>query len=307
MRAKETSEDYRYFPEPDLPPLHVDAAWLEGIRAALPELPAARRGRYVGARPVPYDAAVLVADPALTAAFEADSRRRSGPAREGGREPRDRGLRAGGEGDGAPPRGWARGPGAGAELAALVRGVVAGDCRDRTRRRSWPSTSSDGTAVGAIVERRGLRQISDEAALARIVDEVVAANPAAVADIRAGKPQVAGFLVGPGDEGDEGPGERRPRPGGRPRAARSGGGGGAGGADQRRAVGRGAGARGDRLPARTRAVGAATRRSRRRTRTSRATRRGAVAGARRAGPARRSRWRSCGARCRSAARSSSSG
>ncbi|MEJ7747923.1 MAG: hypothetical protein WKF56_01390, partial [Candidatus Limnocylindrales bacterium] len=72
MRAKETSDDYRYFPEPDLPPLHIDPGWLDRLRAALPELPAARRRRYqetVGLSA--YDAAVLVADPDASAQFEA--------------------------------------------------------------------------------------------------------------------------------------------------------------------------------------------------------------------------------------------
>ena len=72
MRVKETSDDYRYFPEPDLPPLHLDAAWLAEVRAGLPELPAARRERYrEGMGLSPYDAAVLVADPDATALFEA--------------------------------------------------------------------------------------------------------------------------------------------------------------------------------------------------------------------------------------------
>ena len=74
MRVKETSDDYRYFPEPDLPPLRVDAAWLAQVRAALPELPAARRVRYHDELGLsPYDAAVLVADPDAAALFEATS------------------------------------------------------------------------------------------------------------------------------------------------------------------------------------------------------------------------------------------
>ena len=72
MRAKETSDDYRYFPEPDLPPLHVDPAWLHELERRLPELPAARRARYRDALGLsPYDAAVLVADPGAAALFEA--------------------------------------------------------------------------------------------------------------------------------------------------------------------------------------------------------------------------------------------
>ncbi len=72
MRVKETSDDYRYFPEPDLPPLHLDEAWLADIRAALPELPAARLARYVDGHGLSaYDAGVLVADAGMYAAFEA--------------------------------------------------------------------------------------------------------------------------------------------------------------------------------------------------------------------------------------------
>ena len=78
MRAKETSDDYRYFPEPDLPPLRVDEAWIAAIRDTLPELPAARRARYEALGLSGYDAAVLVADPGMGDAFEAI--RAAGPA-----------------------------------------------------------------------------------------------------------------------------------------------------------------------------------------------------------------------------------
>ena len=72
MRSKEDSHDYRYFPEPDLPPLRVDAAWIAGLRERLPELPAARRARYIGDLGLSaYDAAVIVADPVMAIAFEA--------------------------------------------------------------------------------------------------------------------------------------------------------------------------------------------------------------------------------------------
>ncbi len=71
MRAKETSDDYRYFPEPDLPPLHVEPAWIAAVQAGVPELPAARRARYEGLGLTHYDASVIVADPSMTFAFEA--------------------------------------------------------------------------------------------------------------------------------------------------------------------------------------------------------------------------------------------
>ncbi len=87
MRSKETSDDYRYFPEPDLPPLRVDAAWLAQIRGELPELPAARRARYQEALGLSaYDAAVLVADADAGPPVRGDARCRAGPRAEADRE-----------------------------------------------------------------------------------------------------------------------------------------------------------------------------------------------------------------------------
>ena len=77
MRSKETSEDYRYFPDPDLPPLHVEPAWISGIRDGLPELPAARRARYEALGITAYDAAVIVADPDDDRRVRGDLRRRA--------------------------------------------------------------------------------------------------------------------------------------------------------------------------------------------------------------------------------------
>ena len=81
MRAKETSDDYRYFPDPDLPPLRVDEAWIAAIRGALPELPAARRARYEALGLSGYDAAVLVADPGMRRRVRGDPRGRAGRCR----------------------------------------------------------------------------------------------------------------------------------------------------------------------------------------------------------------------------------
>ena len=93
MRSKETSDDYRYFPEPDLPPLRVDAAWLRDITAGLAELPAARRARYRDELGLSaYDAAVLVADADAGRLFEATPRRRAGPRTQARRQLGDRGL-----------------------------------------------------------------------------------------------------------------------------------------------------------------------------------------------------------------------
>ena len=191
MRSKETSDDYRYFPEPDLPPLRVDAAWLEQIRGELPELPAARRARYQAELGLSaYDAAVLVADADAGRLFEATL------AAAPGLEPK-------------PVANWVAGdylrirnaatepvsvdP---AQLARLVGLVADGTINRSSARDVLDAHAASGDSVDDIVARLGLRQISDAGALATIVDQVLAANPSAVADVRAGKAQAIGFLVG---------------------------------------------------------------------------------------------------------------
>ena len=193
MRVKEASDDYRYFPEPDLPPLRVKPEWLAEIRARLPELPADRRARYRdGLGLSAYDARVLVADPDASRLLEAT-------------------LAAGG--DALDPRAvanWVTGEylrirnaaAAGAalvdpvELAALVRLVAEGSISRANAKEVFEAHVAGGAAIAAIVEARGLHQISDAGALGAIVDAVIEANPAAAADVRAGKDQAIGFLVG---------------------------------------------------------------------------------------------------------------
>ncbi|MFP5343994.1 MAG: Asp-tRNA(Asn)/Glu-tRNA(Gln) amidotransferase subunit GatB [Candidatus Limnocylindria bacterium] len=195
MRWKESSDDYRYFPEPDLPPLHVDPAWLDELRALLPELPAARRARYTDELGLsPYDAGVLVADADATALFEAT-------------------LAAGGPGLAAKSvANWVTGEylrlrrsaassgGAvtivPAELAALIAAVDGGDVSRANAKEVLEAHGRGAGDVASIIAARGYRQISDEGALGAAVDAVLAANPAAVADVRAGKAQATGFLVG---------------------------------------------------------------------------------------------------------------
>jgi aspartyl-tRNA(Asn)/glutamyl-tRNA(Gln) amidotransferase subunit B len=191
MRSKETSDDYRYFPEPDLPPLRVDAAWLARVRGELPELPAARRARYRDALGLSdYDAAVLVADPDAGRLFEATL------AAGEGLEPKP--VANWVTGDYLRIRNAAGGPVtvAPAALVDLVRLVAAGSLNRTSARQVFEAHVETGEGIEAIVGRLGLRQISDSGALGTIVDEVLAANPAAVADVRAGKAQAIGFLVG---------------------------------------------------------------------------------------------------------------
>ena len=197
MRAKETSDDYRYFPDPDLPPLRVEAAWIDSVRRVLPELPAARRARYVALGLGAYDAAVIVADPAMTTAFEAiwSARPLSGtaPAKEvsnfvtgaHARAVKDAGLNTSGTAGASTPAG----------IAALLAAIASGHVSRPTGRDLLDRHLADGTAAAALLESAGPGPISDDASLLALIDTVIAANPGAVADYQAGKP-VIGFFVG---------------------------------------------------------------------------------------------------------------
>jgi aspartyl-tRNA(Asn)/glutamyl-tRNA(Gln) amidotransferase subunit B len=191
MRSKETSDDYRYFPEPDLPPLHVQPAWLAEIAAGMPELPAARRARYtttLGLRP--YDASVLVADPGAASLFEATLAvdPALGPASVANWV----------TGEYLRLRNAADGPVSvdPAQLAALVAAVDGGSISRANGKEVLEAHVASGTSVADIVTARGLTRISDAGVVGAAVEEVLAANPAAVADFQAGKVQAIGFLVG---------------------------------------------------------------------------------------------------------------
>jgi aspartyl-tRNA(Asn)/glutamyl-tRNA(Gln) amidotransferase subunit B len=197
MRVKESSDDYRYFPEPDLPPLHLDPAWLDALRAALPELPAARRARYVGELGLsPYDAAVLANDEAMNCAFEAI--RAAGPdlpAKEVANLVTGDYARALKETTDRTAAGLA-GRADAASLAHVLAEVLAGRLSRPNAREVVAEHLASGRAAASIIADRGLAQISDSGAVERLVDDVLEANPAAVADYRAGKAPAVGFLVG---------------------------------------------------------------------------------------------------------------
>ena len=196
MRSKEDSHDYRYFPEPDLPPLRPEAAWLDAIRAALPELPAARRARYMDDLGLsPYDAAVLTAEPAAGRLFEgalaADPTLKAKTVANWVTGESMRLLKPEMEALSGPA--IAIDP---AQLGRLVALVEAGDLSGTNAKQVLEAHAREGTTVDALVERLGLRQINDEAALVALVDAVLARHPGPVAELRAGKAQVLGFLVG---------------------------------------------------------------------------------------------------------------
>ncbi len=192
MRSKEEAHDYRYFPEPDLPPLVVDEARIARVRAAMPELPEARRRRFVSEYGLPeYDAGVLTQSPALAAYFEAVARA-AGNAKSASNWVMGELLRV------LKERGTAieQVPLAAEALAGLVTLVDAGTISSSIGKEVFARMYDSGRQAADIVAAEGLAQNSDEGALAPIIADVIGANADAVAQVRAGKAQTFGFLVG---------------------------------------------------------------------------------------------------------------
>ena len=182
QRSKEFAEDYRYFPEPDLPPLEIDPVWIAELRMALPELPGARRGRLTSDYSLPAaDAALIAADRDLADLFEAA-------------------VAAGA--DAKHVANWIIGEVAptgkiptAEHLADLVKLVTSGGItRDQAREVLMESVET-GRAPTDIVAEHGFSQLSDEAAVMAEVEAVMEANPRAVEDYRAGKKQAIGALM----------------------------------------------------------------------------------------------------------------
>jgi aspartyl-tRNA(Asn)/glutamyl-tRNA(Gln) amidotransferase subunit B len=196
MRVKESSDDYRYFPEPDLPPFRPDTAWLDEVRSGLPELPAARRARYTEQLGLSaYDATVLVGDRAATALFEgALASDPTLPAKRLANWVTGEYLRLAKSGESAAGSGTPSvNP---AELGRLVAMVERGELSGTNAKEVFARHVDTGEGVATIVAALGLRQISDESGLLTAIDAVLAANPDAAADVRAGKSQALGFLTG---------------------------------------------------------------------------------------------------------------
>ena len=200
MRAKENSHDYRYFPEPDLPPLTIEPAWLAGIVASIPEIPSARRARYVEQLGLSeYDAAVLVGEPRAAALFEASR------AADATIDPKTLAnwvtgeyLRAANEGAAEPDP---------AQFAALIGAVSRKEINGTTGKELFAELLGGSFDVRAAITGRGLGQISDDGALKKLAAEVLDANPQALADWKAGKQQAMGFLVGQAMKASKGRGD----------------------------------------------------------------------------------------------------
>jgi aspartyl-tRNA(Asn)/glutamyl-tRNA(Gln) amidotransferase subunit B len=192
MRGKEEAHDYRYFPDPDLVRLNISQEWKEAVRATIPELPDARKKRYVDTYGLSsYDAEVITASKKLADLFqESLSYTKDAKAaanwvmgdllaylNAGGLELVDVKL---------------TGQGLGEMIGLLENGTISG----KIAKTVFKAMLETGKLPGAIVEEQGLVQISDEGALLGIVDEVIGRNPQSVEDFRAGKDKAIGFLVG---------------------------------------------------------------------------------------------------------------
>jgi aspartyl-tRNA(Asn)/glutamyl-tRNA(Gln) amidotransferase subunit B len=192
MRSKEHAHDYRYFPEPDLVPLQVSEAWLGGIRESLPELPTARRARFLTSYALrDYDAEVLTSTRAMGDYFETVARQ-SGDARAAANWVMgDLSALLKAEGKEIPES-----PVSAENLGRLVALVAQNKISGKLAKEIFPKMFTSGEPPESIMEREGLEQISDEGALVKIIDEVIAANPKQLEQYRGGKTSVLAFFVG---------------------------------------------------------------------------------------------------------------
>ena len=196
MRSKEVANDYRYFPEPDLLPVELSEADIEAIRADLPELPRERRARFIGDyRLSPYDAGVLTDERAIADYFEAVAAT-CGDAKLAANWVQGELLGALNAGGGH----IADSPVSPAQLGGLIARISDGTISGKIAKQVFEAMWQGEGDADAIIEARGLRQVSDSGALAAMVAEVVAANPDQVAQYRAADPgkrkKLTGFFVG---------------------------------------------------------------------------------------------------------------
>jgi aspartyl-tRNA(Asn)/glutamyl-tRNA(Gln) amidotransferase subunit B len=191
MRSKEDAHDYRYFPDPDLLPLVLERDWVDSLRAALPELPDAKKARFIGEYGLSaYDADVLVAEQANALYFETVARGR----------------------DAKQAANWVTGdlfatlnrtgttietaPVSAGNLGRLLDLIADKTINGKIAKDVFETMVQTGGDPAAIVEAKGLRQVTDTGAIDSVIDTVMAANPDKVADYRGGKDKLFGFFVG---------------------------------------------------------------------------------------------------------------
>jgi aspartyl-tRNA(Asn)/glutamyl-tRNA(Gln) amidotransferase subunit B len=193
MRTKEDAADYRYFPDPDLPPLEIAPEWIEQVRGQMPELPRLMAARFVQDYGLPeYDATTLTQSKAMASYFE-EAARASGQAKLASNWIMGEVSRR----LNAQEMGIERAPVPAKTLAALIARIQDGTVSNNAARQVfdalWTGEASD---VDAVIEAKGLKQVNDTGALEKIVDEVIAANAANVEQVRAGRDKAFNALVG---------------------------------------------------------------------------------------------------------------
>ena len=193
MRTKEDAADYRYFPDPDLPPLVVAPEWVEQVRAGMPELPRAMAARFVEQYALPeYDATTLTQSQAMAAYFEDTARACNAPKLASNWIMGEISRRLNTE-----EIGMEAAKVSSAQLAALIQRIGDGTISNNAAKQVFEALwSGEGSDVDAIIEAKGLKQMNDTGAMEKIIDEVIAANPANVEQYRAGKDKAFNALVG---------------------------------------------------------------------------------------------------------------
>ncbi len=192
MRSKEHAHDYRYFPEPDLVPLRIGDAWRARVRSEMPELPASRRARFVTA----YGLGEYAAD-VLTATRENSDYFEKAAAAAG--DPRAAANWVMGDLAAAlkdAGKSIAESPVSAEHLGELIARIAKGDISGKMAKEVFAGMFTSGESAAAVIERSGMKQISDTGALAKIVDEVLAANPKQLEQYKGGKTSVLAFFVG---------------------------------------------------------------------------------------------------------------
>ncbi len=193
MRSKEDAHDYRYFPDPDLLPLEISTEWIEQIRATLPELPHTKRERYIGEYGLnAYDASVLTASREVADFFETALTAVPKEAKicanwimgEVNAQLNRDGLE------------MSQCPISAQQLGGMLQRISDGTISNSGAKEVFRSMWAEGGDADAIIEAKGLKQVSDSGAIEALVDEIIAANAEKVAEYRSGKDKLFGFFVG---------------------------------------------------------------------------------------------------------------
>lgn len=192
MRTKEGSPDYRYFPEPDLPPVAIESRWIETIRAGMPELPAERQKRFIEKYNIPrYDAIILTSSESLADFYEKtvgvfpDGKYVSNWVMGEVLEK----LKEGGMGIEESPL-------TPASLSELLNLIKCGTISRKMAREIFAEMFATGKGAGEIVEEKGLKQVNDTTEIKKAIDSVLKKNPGAISDFQAGKKKAIAYLIG---------------------------------------------------------------------------------------------------------------